>query len=187
MVLSLSKKERALCLFNGEFLKGKVNEAKEVLITLGGDLQDDDDDDESIDGLGEFGLGGGSSKFNKNNNKPPFATPQRTKSAPVDLTTSPLLDTSLSNDQPQQATASTPTSPAAVVVKGLPPVGGEGKRGEEEERKGLKGMREIASWGTKEIMEYLRENEGEVEKGGLEGVGKPQEGKRREMEVFLEG
>lgn len=175
MVLSLSKKERALCLFNGEFLKGKVNEAKEVLTTLGGDLEEDKVEDHAGHPL----MGGGGEKL-----KAPFAAPpQRTKSAPVDPTSPPMVE----EQQQQHATASTPTSPAAVAM-GLPLT--EEEDGQETEEVGLKlkEVKEIASWGTKEIWEYLRENEESVGRGGLgDGVGKPEEGKRREMEMFLEG
>jgi hypothetical protein len=169
MILSLPKKDRALCLFNVEHLKLKVAEAKEVLATLGGDLEDDVEE-------GQVATPG----F-----KPPFATPQRTKSAPVEnpsSTIDDLLGLGLGASK-QTIAVSTPSSPAALAG-GLPVVAALEEEAVAEEK--LKGVKEIASWSAKDILAYLRDTEKAVEEGKVEGVVKPEDGKRREMELFLE-
>lgn len=72
MIVTLKKRERALCLFNADFLRDKVREAKEVIASLG----DDDEDEEG-------------SPARSGSLRPAFSTPQRTKSAPINPT-SPL-------------------------------------------------------------------------------------------------
>ncbi|SAM09069.1 hypothetical protein [Absidia glauca] len=48
MLLTLKKKDRSLCLFNADFMKSKVQQAKQALATFDDDDDDDDDDDASI-------------------------------------------------------------------------------------------------------------------------------------------
>lgn len=166
MILSLSRKERALCLFNNEVLKLKVSEAKAVIDSL-------EDDDEDTEG-GPSALYPSPGKI-----KAPFATPQRTRSAPIDPT-SPLSPEA-SVAQGAAVPASTPTSPAVSGTAALPKtVEGNGAS------VALKPIEEVAAWSTKDILTYVRENEAAINSGGLEGVPKPEEGKRREMDVFLD-
>ncbi|KAG8720467.1 hypothetical protein FRC08_000193 [Ceratobasidium sp. 394] len=97
LLLSLSKRERALCLFNAEYLRTKVSEAKEVVDVL--NLDDKVGDDTSSTPA-----------------KPP-TTPQKSKTAPV-VDVSPHTP-DLSSRGPSAATSPTPATPSQPAVHTL--------------------------------------------------------------------
>ncbi|CED83217.1 Polyadenylate-binding protein (RRM superfamily) [Phaffia rhodozyma] len=106
MILTLKKKERALCLFNTDFLREKVAEAKGVILSLEDDADEgyDDGDDEAeedeemkADTGSKFEYYGADASLENSiaephpisldQLRPPsFAMPQRTQSAPINPT-----------------------------------------------------------------------------------------------------
>ncbi|KAG8738819.1 hypothetical protein FRC12_016544, partial [Ceratobasidium sp. 428] len=95
LLLSLSKRERALCLFNAEYLRTKVSEAKEIVDVLHLDKVEDD---------------GTSSPARRP------STPKKSSTAPA--VTSPRTP-ELSSRGPSAATSPTPATPSQPAVHTL--------------------------------------------------------------------
>lgn len=166
MILSLKRKERALCLFNADFLQEKVAEARTVLLSLEEDGNEEDEEDDLI--AGPYPSPG------KKLQPPSFATPLRTQSAPTD-TTYPFQPVRLADDSVMSASSPvSPATPPATVITVLT----ESKEGE---RKTLK---ELGQMSAKDGLGWL---EGKGEGQLPVGLVAPDPSKKREMEMFLNG
>jgi hypothetical protein len=186
LVRSLGRKERALCLFNADFLRNKVAEAKEVLA-----LQDDAD---STPPTARAPVQ--SSMATSFARDTAIATPPRAHSAPIEPG-SPHSTRSAAKKASQLGlvTSSTPVSPAgsSVISAGG---GGGGPDVQSLEAAAaaldladrtpspLKSIGEIASLSARDALAYLREHE---EALGNSVGGPVDEAKSREMAHFLAG
>ncbi|KAJ1311240.1 hypothetical protein OPQ81_009739 [Rhizoctonia solani] len=99
LLLSLSKKERALCLFNTDYLRTKVTEAKEVIEVL--NLDDKGEDD----------------TYSTQKSKAAPTTPKKTGTGPT-VDVSPQTP-ELSSRGPSTAASPTPTTPSHPTVHTL--------------------------------------------------------------------
>lgn len=179
MILSLKKKDRALCLFNNDFLKEKVDEAREVLAMQGDDSSED---------RHRLSRSPNDGRLHPRS----IATPQRAHSAPIEPGT-PLSPKPAAQKGSGLVPASTPTSPAGSSIRGsdmsdlglrsdLPPLETVLDLDSESVATSYKSLTEVAEMSAKEAVAYLRENASVME--DREGLAVDKD-KSKEMTTFL--
>lgn len=179
MILSLKKKDRALCLFNNDFLKEKVDEAREVLAMQGDDSSED---------RHRLSRSPNDGRLHPRS----IATPQRAHSAPIEPGT-PLSPKPAAQKGSGLVPASTPTSPAGSSIRGsdmsdlglrsdLPPLETVLDLDSELAATSYKSLTEVAEMSAKEAVAYLRENASVME--DREGLTVDKD-KSKEMTNFL--
>jgi polyadenylate-binding protein len=163
MILTLKKRDRALCLFNSDFLRQKVIEASEVLEALG---DEDESEEEGKKEGREYPSPGRkvsesfrrivSSSGGTDAPETPTKKPFSSTSAALP---SPISPAHLAASKSIIAAPATPSSATASTIKSL---------------------KDLAPFPIIDILAYLRANDGLVP-----GIDKADEAKKREMDAFL--
>lgn len=195
MILSLKKKDRALCLFNSDFLEEKVAEAKEVLA-----MQDDeDDDDRGMHRKSRAGAAQHATSPERRLKDQAIAAPQRAHSAPIEPGT-PLSPRSAAQKASQLGlvAASTPASPAGSSVRASSDASDRARPDVQSLEAAAaaidldsdvspappKTVGELAALSAKDAVAYLREEPSRA----MTSVGQSVDAtKSREMGLFLDG